>query len=114
MANACCVSIVILPNKIKEFFLHWAEKQWTLVMFSMCHVVYQSVHRHFPSPQLVMESGRKCKLRRKEFTKGQLAQFRKLRKEQKQEEKEKKEWSSRGGGNDDNTSQSTSKCTPQQ
>lgn len=59
-------------------------------MFSLCQVVNRSVHRHFPSPRLVMESGRKRKLRQKEFTKEQLAHFKKLRKEQNKRRRKRK------------------------
>ena len=59
-------------------------------MFSMCHVVYQSVDHHFPSPRLVMESRRKCRLRQKEFAKEQVECFKKLWKEQNKRRRKRK------------------------
>ena len=65
--------------------------------------------------------GKKTQIKTERIYQGATCTLQEASERAKQEEKEKKEWSSRrtgrrikGGGNDDSTSQSTSKCTPQQ
>lgn len=57
----------------------------------MVHCYFFNVPCNLPvSSPLVMESGRKRKLREKEFTKEQLAHFKKLRKEQNKRRRKRK------------------------